>query len=964
MTDFACASKPSLPTCSLADLTALSPGDIVTKLKTLFQIVIILFGLMNTGSVVGVALDSRERRNFLQRMKAPEVGFRLAPSGTWLWCFSLEPLRGELDAPTGPAVALSALLGIPVVRLRAALPDELLTWDLATALGRKHVCSPAGFNSSLTAIQDLLPPLLGGSRPLKAGRSSAASQTGSSSRKSSRQGDLMEEFVGTALMLAFIQVAQLLPVRELAARVSAASTHFAGANSPAGRDFGSTQTDFVTLLSPGVLNGERKWLQRARLFKLILSQHGDGSWDVSSTTAFALEARPAVETKLLPRDLKSCLSDLFAASAEASEDVGDADVLHTSDHDSPSAADDIGLGDARQSTEEDVPVHDAHPHLTDCPVTCPKEALVDCMPRALRSLKLAAQPTRVWCTMCCIAVLERMNVCWIAGDGDVYEPQEKTIVDSAHEWIAAMADAHPALAAALEDGTVLKAAYRATALWHRAFEQRVGDLRRAEAVRAQLSRSHVHRAFTNLTRAVATKHSTLAVFLSEPLDGLQRWQMFMIIVTLVFSQLLVNIWMFYAKAVNCCAQVVSLLDSGPDGGNCPAAGSCRGFNGTCADIVQQFTDVPILPDYPAGMADYTCDAFPMDSKPVDSFVVALISIAINVPVVLFLRTCFGIANDSEAPESWLEWSGWRRFVFGFDAHRQWHYTGPAGQPNRHVRWFLRSVGAPPSETVINLGHSAVAFATCSDPPWTVEAREAAQAAAEESEVALHADAEYGSSSACETRPSDERSRTGSLLVDIALEDGTQPNLQRHSGVSSDGNSAAAEARELARYKRAMAAAGLVGVYICWAVFSWCVPCDASAAARSQEPRFCRFVFTYGMLIYKLLGEQAEHDLARSWGVSYGIGAVAEWKVRPCLVQKPFRSGREPNHGATVQDILQEALRGAVVVVILERLYLTRSVFWLEDHLDYHCLQAIIFGNTALGFTAQIGVFWQSTRRLA
>jgi hypothetical protein len=38
------------------------------------------------------------------------------------------------------------------------------------------------------------------------------------------------------------------------------------------------------------------------------------------------------------------------------------------------------------------------------------------------------------------------------------------------------------------------------------------------------------------------------VFLSEPLDGLQRWQMFMIIVTLVCSHLLVNIWMFYAKA--------------------------------------------------------------------------------------------------------------------------------------------------------------------------------------------------------------------------------------------------------------------------------------------------------------------------------------------------------------------------------------------------------------------------------
>jgi hypothetical protein len=75
-------------------------------------------------------------------------------------------------------------------------------------------------------------------------------------------------------------------------------------------------------------------------------------------------------------------------------------------------------------------------------------------------------------------------------------------------------------------------------------------------------------------------------------------------------------------------------------------------------------------------------------------------------------------------------------------------------------------------------------------------------------------------------------------------------------------------------------------------------------------------------------------------------------------------GRKPKHSTAVQDILQEALRGAVVVVILERLYLTRSVFWLEQHLDYLCLQSSILGNTALGFTAQIGVFWHNTRRLA
>ena len=461
-------------------------------------------------------------------------------------------------------------------------------------------------------------------------------------------------------------------------------------------------------------------------------------------------------------------------------------------------------------------------------------------------------------------------------------------------------------------------------------------------------------------------------------------------------------------AVYCCADVVSILNSGPDGGNCPAAGSCRGFNGTCADIVQQFTDVPILPDYPAGMIDYTCDAFPMDSKPVDSFIVGLISLAISLPVVLFLQTAFAIANDSEAPESWLEWYGWRKFVFGFNAHRKWHYSGPAGQPNRHVRWFVRSVGAPPTETAINLMHSAAACATCSEPPWVVEAREAA----EENAAAAngHDFPAWG------MRPSTGRfcSKKLSHLVsgsvswlgdgdesgpspgDVAL----QPHFDRPSSGGSDctDGSATDEAKQLARYKRIMSAVGIGGVYTCWAVFSWYAFCVALylRVFTTLTPRSLarRFVFTYGMLIYRLLGAQAEHDFARSWGVSYGLNAAAEWKVRPDagkrLVVDLFST-----EGAVVlhtQDILNDAARSIVVVFILERLYLTRTVFWLEEHLgeslvldnallsvckltlvlsvwlpallpDYFCIQATIFGRE-LSFIDQIGNFWRNTRRMA
>ena len=61
-----------------------------------------------------------------------------------------------------------------------------------------------------------------------------------------------------------------------------------------------------------------------------------------------------------------------------------------------------------------------------------------------------------------------------------------------------------------------------------------------------------------------------------------------------------------------------------------------------------------------------------------------------------------------------------------------------------------------------------------------------------------------------------------------------------------------------------------------------------------------------MLIYRLLGEQAESSFARSWGVSHGLNAATEWK-----------------------DILTEAAKGAIILAILERLCLTRPTSWLE-----------------------------------
>ena len=83
-----------------------------------------------------------------------------------------------------------------------------------------------------------------------------------------------------------------------------------------------------------------------------------------------------------------------------------------------------------------------------------------------------------------------------------------------------------------------------------------------------------------------------------------------------------------------------LLDSGPDGGECPPVGDCRGYNGTCGLLATQFATVAVLPDYPNGLQDWTCTAFPNDDNSVDTFVVGLIALAVSLPVTVFIATCF------------------------------------------------------------------------------------------------------------------------------------------------------------------------------------------------------------------------------------------------------------------------------------------------------------------------------------
>jgi hypothetical protein len=314
---------------------------------------------------------------------------------------------------------------------------------------------------------------------------------------------------------------------------------------------------------------------QARLWRLILTQNTEGYWDASSTVAFALLARTATEVAELKSTWLDRLKERLADVADLAEDVL-SDGVGSAVRDR-GGEQELGqqrsLASHKSMARSDSTVAAAvTQEVSDDPLVCFPGAISAAMPRRLAALLAAdadLELERVWCTLTVIAVLETFNVGWLWGDGDVYAAEERTIVDAAREWVEGCAAEHPALHAGLADGAVATAASRTVAQWHRAWDARVSELRRVEAITEHHGRSHIHRTCCELMRAFTTKHQTVracsarcaalrcaalqcgtcclrrqtltphccarqfAAFLSAPLDGLQRWQMFMVRVVLL-----------------------------------------------------------------------------------------------------------------------------------------------------------------------------------------------------------------------------------------------------------------------------------------------------------------------------------------------------------------------------------------------------------------------------------------------
>ena len=64
-----------------------------------------------------------------------------------------------------------------------------------------------------------------------------------------------------------------------------------------------------------------------------------------------------------------------------------------------------------------------------------------------------------------------------------------------------------------------------------------------------------------------------------------------------------------------------------------------------------------------------------------------------------------------------------------------------------------------------------------------------------------------------------------------------------------------------------------------------------------------------------------------------------------------------------RDIVQEAAKGVIILVLMETLMLTRNSSWLEDHVDYLCCQAVMFGRASSNLLSQAKLIFIRSRRL-
>ena len=278
-------------------------------------------------------------------LQTHQMGFLVTKDGAWLWALHLHAaddpdafsprfvVKPRLGRPGGSAVAVASAIGLPLVRLRSALPDVL--WPphargasgVAVAVGRPAGMSKAALRAtekehrlaraSMLAIRGLFSRW----RSVAPQPHSASEAPASSSSMDSESTDMQLEdmFTGTALMYAHIAITMLMPLDQLLLHEAASARALAklGMRRLGRWTLRSLRGAFYAMLSSDSSlrspDGPA-WVEAARVWSLVLSQRRDGAWAPDASFAAALSARhvggPEDEERGEEDDATSCLDVL------------------------------------------------------------------------------------------------------------------------------------------------------------------------------------------------------------------------------------------------------------------------------------------------------------------------------------------------------------------------------------------------------------------------------------------------------------------------------------------------------------------------------------------------------------------------------------------------------------------------------------------------------------------------------
>ena len=373
--------------------------------------------------------------------------------------------------------------------------------------------------------------------------------------------------VTTALVFAFLYISHTLPSEKLAARQLATAAHFAGRTVRGGHGFDTLVGRFRLMLGRGNLFTKKKWLDRCRLWRLILLQAEDGSWDPDdSGLGFALLAHHS-------RPRGGATGDgAQQGAAEAKAGLSAAVALMSGDDE---MADDVLDDAAAAGTEAGEQGGGSRPE--NCPLTgYSAAALRWSVPEPLMLLQTAAggeavlPAARVWTTLLGAAALRRIDEHFLLqarppavpaslGNGvrvdcasQPHPPPlrrcralqaveggaaaDETVLDRAMAWLLASANGNRKLRAMLPQLEAEAQAHMAA--WH-ARQTRAAEASRKAWLAQTFNRNALEgqriRGF--LATAARRGHETFSAVLAPPTGSLKRWQACLLVGTALMGML-------------------------------------------------------------------------------------------------------------------------------------------------------------------------------------------------------------------------------------------------------------------------------------------------------------------------------------------------------------------------------------------------------------------------------------------